>query len=247
MNPDFPSDPARPRIVAIPAPPPPANAKRVVGLLLAAALVALGGYAHGRWINRWGPPPEIQAAVRALDRLPRRVGDWVAREREIPPDVLRAAEVDGAVTLSYRNLRTGAEVDVALVCGRPAAVGRHSPAHCYPGAGYEPTGEAATLVEPSTGAVFRALNFTKPRSVIPAGLSVLWSFGDQRGWRHVERPRFTHFARPNLYKLYVLRRGHAETWDAPPDPDPDGFLKVFLPALDEVLRRPPGESVDEKS
>lgn len=216
------------------------DSRRSVRIALAAAvlLISATGYATGRWLDRWGPSPDLESAVSALKQTPMEFGDWIGEEMETSPDVIRAAEVSSSLSRRYIHRKTGATVTIALVCGRAVPVTRHTPNYCYPAAGYAPTDEPWQSEIAIDGKPDRAefihCNYVKPNAALPTGISILWAYGSDGQWIADESARYLYVAKRTLYKLYVIRDTSGLA-TAPKDLDADGFVREFLPALTRAL------------
>jgi len=210
---------------------------RMLPLALACVLLAASGIVHGLWTDRWGPSADLHAAAARCNDLPKDLGDWEGRDTEMDARQLEVAEVVGHVSRMYTHRRTGQQISLLLICGRPGPISLHPPEVCYTGVGYEDAGgHSHCRVPTSRGddvAEFETACFAKSGPV-PEQLRVLWSWSDMGPWQVPQNPRIT-FARSRvLYKLYVVRR-MART-DEPIDEDPClGFLRVLIPKLEQCL------------
>ncbi len=72
-----------------------------------------------------------------LKKVPTHVGDWIGEDHPIDPDVRHTAGAIGAVSRTYRNSRTGEQVDLWLIVGHARDVTAHTPNICYPASGFE--------------------------------------------------------------------------------------------------------------
>lgn len=108
---------------------------RLIPALTASALVIVCGVVHGFWTDRWqGQPVETADAAARMDALPLEIGDWSGAVLEVKQP--RAGDVAGTIQRRYQNLRTGEEVSVYMVCGRPGPVSIHTPEVCYAASGF---------------------------------------------------------------------------------------------------------------
>src|SRR4051812_35648701 len=99
------------------------------------ALVA-AGLVHGFWTDRWVASTELQTASQRLADIPYAIGDWQGTDIEVRPGSAGAG-VTGCIQRAYKNRRTGAQVSMALVNGRPGPVSIHTPEACYGASGYK--------------------------------------------------------------------------------------------------------------
>lgn len=210
---------------------------RFLPLLVAAAAVVAAGVAHGLRTDRWGAKTDVKAAAARLDDVPLKIGEWEGRPIEIDARQLTIAEADGYLSRRYLNRRSGAEVSVVILCGRPGPLSLHSPEVCYTGAGFNMSGDRQTL--PLTGEgllqcdLFNA-RFVKP-GVAPEALNVFWAWKPSDGaWAANSDPRLAYIRSAVLYKLYLIRRLARPDEDLTHDPCLD-FLRAFLPELEKRL------------
>ena len=208
---------------------------RFLPLLVAVSALVGGGVMHGLRTDRWGAKSDVKAAAARLDAVPEKVGEWEGRPMEIDARQLTIAEADGHLSRYYVNRRTGAEVAVVVLCGRPGPLSLHSPEVCYAGAGFNIDGDRQKI--PLTGdglppaELFNA-KFAKP-GVVPDVLNVFWAWKASGGhWEANSDPRLAYVRSNILYKLYVIRRVVRPEEDLTHDPCLD-FLRAFLPQLEK--------------
>jgi hypothetical protein len=209
--------------------------RRSLPLIVALFLIVATGYVHGRLTNRWSGSPATAEAVAKVARLPMEIGPWRGQEYELDAAVLKRAGIDGYAGRRYVDPRSGAAVTILFVCGRPGPISAHTPEVCYPGAGYEPQGEAVRRSIPVGGsgppAEFLVCDFARPAVPASPTTRILWSWNGGAGWETSRNPRLSFARYPNLYKLYVLSERTEKSGD---DPVP-GFLELLLPALQSIL------------
>ncbi len=205
---------------------------RVGAAASALALIVFGGLVQGQWTGRWSTSRELEEAVAALDRIPLDFGDWQGRSLELDPQQVAQGEIDGYISRSYANRRSGAVVQILLVCGRPGPISLHTPDVCYRGAGFAPDADPADRqVEAGPrAATMKTARFSKANSVTPQSLRISWAWNGAGAWEAPGQPRVRYgFARA-LYKLYVVR--DVTSGD---DESDEAFLREFLPVLDGAL------------
>jgi hypothetical protein len=214
---------------------------RFLPLFVAVSALVAAGVAHGLRTDRWGAKADVKAAAARLDGVPEKVGEWEGRPMEIDARQLTVAEADGHLSRFYVNRRTGAEVAVVVLCGRPGPLSLHSPEVCYAGAGFSISGERQNI--PLTGEglppveLFNA-QFVKP-GVAPETLNVFWAWKASAGnWAANSDPRLAYVRSTLLYKLYVIRRVVRPDQDLSHDPCLD-FLRAFLPELEKRVSPSP--------
>lgn len=152
---------------------------------------------------------------------------------------LAVTEAAGHLSRSYIHRRTGAEVAVVVLCGRPGPISLHSPEVCYAGAGFTLRGETETCSVPGENApaaqLFKA-TFVK-EGPAPEILKVFWAWKADGAWAATTNPRLAFARSTVLYKLYAIRRLGRPDENPAQEPCLD-FLRAFLPELDKRLSPP---------
>jgi exosortase len=231
--------PAEDAIVAAEQLPPIETRSLLIPLCLAILLVISSGISYGRWTDRWRVSPTLTLAVSRLEQLPTTIGAWKGRTQAVDLRAMDAASIQGIVSRSYENSRTGEAITLVLVCGRPGPVSVHTPEICYPGAGYkivQPQPVRITLdPDPRTSsAEFLAADFENRRALPADNLRIYWAWNADGVWRAPDSPRLVFATRPVLYKLYLVSR-------TTPDPEfsmqgsTKEFLQQLLPELDSLM------------
>jgi hypothetical protein len=167
------------------------------------------------------------------------VGEWEGRPTDVDGRQLAVAEAAGSLSRVYVNRRTGAEVTVVMLCGRPGPIALHSPEVCYSGAGFSLSGERETASVTPEGAPAAELfkgRFVKAGTA-PETLNVFWSWKTDGPWGAPSEPRLAFFRSTVLYKLYVIRRLAGPEENSAREPCLD-FLNEFLPELQKRIASP---------
>src|SRR5262245_56797167 len=97
--------------------------------------VIVTGAVHGLWTDRWGLAEEPTTAAARMEGIALSLPDWEGQTASIDTRDLGGATA--ALHRRYVHNRTGKEVTVFLVCGRPGPVAIHTPDVCYAGSGFE--------------------------------------------------------------------------------------------------------------
>jgi EpsI family protein len=194
-----------------------------VGITLATGLV------HGRLTQRWGPPPDLQAAARALAALPKEIGDWqLASEEPLAASVVETLSCAGYVNRRYVNRQSGQTVSIAIIVGPPGPTAVHTPEICYSSRAYS-TEDPRKVVRLSDkdgkshsfwSLVFRSNNPSLDR------LQVYYAWRGGGTWTAAKSPRFEFVGQRLLYKLQMAAVVPAHV----PDETPDA-CQEFLTAL----------------
>ncbi len=206
---------------------------RNVHLLAGLALVLGTGLVHGLWTQRWGKSADLGEAVARLTRLPEDLGHWKAEPIAEDRESLTAAGAEGWWVRRYTNRRSGARVEVLLLCGQAGRMCVHRPEDCYRAAGYELATPPARFRQ--AGADFWTARFTREEPTGPVSLRIFWSWFGDGAWRAPDSPRWSLAHLPALYKLYVIREEPpGRTGRVEDDPAAD-FLHLLIPALSGAL------------
>jgi hypothetical protein len=204
------------------------------------AVVIAAGLVYGAWTQRWRKSPDLEAAAARLRNLPDAVGRWKGEPVEVDPQELALAGAEGAWVRRFTHERTGATVQVALVCGRPGPISVHRPENCYRGAGFDlaapPTPYTLRPTPDAPPAAFWTGRFTRPEAG-GESLRVFWSWYADGAWRAPDNPRWEFARQPALYKLYVVREtgGRGDRLDDDPAVE---FMRQLVPELSRVLSGP---------
>jgi EpsI family protein len=210
---------------------------RTLLLAVVAVVVAVDGYVHGVWTQRWRQSPELVRAVARLERMPATVGDWRGTDlKKLQERAVRLAGFDGYVQRRYERA-DGAAVTVLLACGRSGPLSVHTPEVCYAGAGFQIAGDTVrdtVQVEKNSGPTeFWKAKLIRPGTV-PQRLRIFWSWHAREGWRAPDSPRSAFAGLPALHKMYVtceLPAGDTQ----PAEAACAEFLTQLLPELDRAL------------
>jgi hypothetical protein len=173
-------------------------------VLAAAAVLVLTGLAHGLRSDRWGVAAEVQAAAARLDKVPAQVGDWEGTPTPLDPQSVRVAQAAGYCSLSFFNRISTERASLLLLCGRPGAIGSHTPQVCFQGLGLQMQGAPVRQQVPCGGqtAEFWTALFVRPDPV-PETIRIWWAWGTGGQWQASDAPRLTYASQAAIYKLYV--------------------------------------------
>src|SRR5262249_12710674 len=134
-------------------------------ILVFAVLVLAAGTLQGLHSNRWHSSADLEAAVGRLNGVPESFGNWRGEKQEFDVEELKRAGIKGHAAYRYRNIVTGEQVTMLIVCGRFGPISVHTPDICYAGAGYEPVGKQTRkeiTVDGGTPLSVWALRFKTP-------------------------------------------------------------------------------------
>jgi hypothetical protein len=202
------------------------------------ALTLVVGLVYGYRTDRWQSSVELDDAVRRLDSVPASFGDWKGEPQHFDEEALRHAGIKGHKGFRYRNVVTGRDISMLLVCGRSGPISVHTPDVCYGGAGYVPiSGEQKLSVNANDREyTIRLLQLKPPATAGKVPIEVCWSWNGGDGWISPDNQRIALSRYAVVYKLYVVhevRKSGAEpTTDASV-----AFLKTFLPELNRLFAR----------
>jgi hypothetical protein len=203
-------------------------------------LVILAGVVHGLWTDRWGMPPEIDAAAERLPNLAETLGEWQSTDFPIDQRQLERGGIAGYVARRYKNPMKKVTATVVLVCGRSGHIAAHTPDVCFGGAGYEPDSPPVhhEIKDEISGQTdeFWVSRFSKKQGPVPEQLRLFYAWKGSGAWEAPANPRLAFAGRTLLYKLYVSR--DLQPSDKEPlkeDPCLD-LIQQLLPALETVTR-----------
>lgn len=211
---------------------------RILTIVSAFALLAASGISHRVWTGQWTVSNEPRLSASRLSAIPSTIGDWVGVDQEVDAKQLARAEAVGHLARRYVQRRTGAEVSLFLICGRPGPISVHTPDICYGGIGFRLVGKPGQRkVDGSADApaaeFFRA-DFEKTDPIAPKRLRIYWAWKSGSGWRATNNPRLSFGGAQALYKMYLVYR--AAPGAALPERDPcEEFLPDLLPELERAL------------
>ena len=204
------------------------------------AVVIASGMVYGAWTQRWQKSADLEARAAKVRDLPDEVGRWKSQPADIDPGALELAGAEGWWSRRFTDPRTGSQLLVILLCGRPGPISVHRPETCYGAAGYALAAPPIRYTPPlganAPPAEFWTGKFKQPQ-VGGQELRIFWSWYADGGWRAADNPRLTFARLPALYKLYVIREtdGRGERLDDDPAVE---FLRALLPGLSRTLSAP---------
>jgi hypothetical protein len=205
---------------------------RFLPVLVGVAAVAASAIDSGRSTNRWGNSADLDAIAERVTLVKPELGDWTSEPHELDARQLKVAGVTNYISRHYTNRKTGAAMQVLLICGLPGPISVHEPTVCYTSAGFAQAGPIERVaVGPDE---FKAGRFVKG-SPNPDSLRILWAWTTDGRFQIPDNPRWA-FGRgtPALFKLYVIRHTGPHEGADKKDPSVE-FLDVFLPELKRCL------------
>lgn len=211
---------------------------RILPIVSAFVLLAASGVSHRLWTGSWTVSDEPGLSAARLAEVPATIGDWAGADQVVDARQLARAEAAGYLSRRYIQRRTGAEVSVFIICGRPGPVAVHTPDICYAGIGFQIVGKPEPYQVEGDGdtpsASFFRGNFEKADPATTARLRIYWAWKAGPGWKAATHPRLTFGGLPALYKLYLVYRPVPGAELPEHDPCQD-FMHDLLPELEKVL------------
>lgn len=199
-------------------------------LFLAVTLTLTGGALFGQYSQRWGPPPDLQAAAAQLELMPEAIGPWrVVEAKSLDESIVGMLECAGHVNRQYLNGESGAVVKIFAIVGPPGPTAVHTPEVCYSSRAYEKTAtRELESIKSSTGVehAFWRIDFSS-RNLMASKLRVYYAWSRGQRWEASEAPRYQHAGAPLLYKIQLAA-------NTPPDAIMKGQedpCREFLEAL----------------
>jgi hypothetical protein len=216
----------------------------VVALSAIAGVTVYEGIRFGFWND--SDPEELNYFAERLQKVPAQFGDWTSDSAKITQEEVKAAGIRAYVSRDYVHKKSGAKLNVFLVCGKTHPMAIHSPDQCYAAAGYKQgeTNRRYIQAEGRTAELWCA-QFTREADLGTQKLEVLWSWApDDGSWQAPTNPR-PHFSNKNaLYKIYVIAPPGAEVENRPAA---EVFLESFLVELNKLLFTPIEPEADESA
>jgi hypothetical protein len=202
----------------------------------------------------------VSAEQRAelFKKVPMNVGDWHGTDMPIDPQVREKAGAVGAVSRSYRNSRTGEQVDLWLIVGHSRDVSFHTPDVCYPGSGFTARASENSLYpmvfdeKQKEGTPFLTNTFFRESDVSGHQLvRVFWAWynpenAENEGkvvWEAPSNARW-HFGNArSLYKMYFTSLMH-DTKETAEQSACVRFARDFMPIVNKALAEVQGTATD---
>jgi hypothetical protein len=210
---------------------------RLHHLLLIAVFLAVSGYVHGTWSNRWSKAAHVEGKD-LLSGVDGEIGDWRAGEflQINPADVPAKTK---CVSRRFDPIKEGSPLVVSITSGGPGEVAVHTPDVCYLGAGYQLRGAVTRQTIPlddGKSVSFWVADFVKTKPTGDESIRVRWAWSGDGDWQAPDYPRWVFARVPLLYKLYMV---HPLTDDddlTKSDPYRK-FVADLVPALSRQLSR----------
>ena len=180
----------------------------LLALAAVAVLTIVPALIQGRYVNRWGAPPDLKAASERVETFPREFGDWVFVEEgeALHPEVCRELGVVGYLTRVYKHRESGKMVRVLLMVGQTGPLLRHPPNICYANMANEQIGDMTKLDVSTTtpNGQFNLLEYKRARAVTNDRFLVAFALATDAIWKVPSMPRIEFGAAPLLYKVQLL-------------------------------------------
>jgi hypothetical protein len=211
---------------------------RPLPVLAAACVLGLTGLAHGIRSDRWRVGAEVQAAAARLQKLPVQVGDWDGRAVDVTADEIRVAQMAGHYSQKFSHRISAEEASMLLLCGRPGAIGSHTPDLCYQGLGFQMEGQPVRQQVRAGGqtAEFWTALF-KRTDPVPQTIRIWWAWSVTGEWKASDSPRLTYAYYPAIYKIYAV--SNVREGEKLEDNAARKLLEAMLPELASTLSSSP--------
>jgi hypothetical protein len=205
-------------------------------MTLAIIILVAAGLLNGVWIDRWNLSSEPSASAAKVEQIPVEFGDWkMLDSKELDEQSKAIGEIAGSINRIYG--RGGEDVSCLIVCGRPGAIGAHTPDICFVGKNQTMHDRKLLSIPIGAGekpAEFSTAIFRRTDGGISSSSRAFWAWSADGSWSAPEYPRLRFLGQQVLYKLYVTYPLPDEKDDPALGPGA-GFIKVLLPGLDPVL------------
>jgi len=132
-----------------------------------------------------------ESVALAIQNAPHRIGQWVGRDREVPPAATKLLRPNAILSRHYRRMSDGLALDLLLVhCSDARDMGGHYPPVCYPSSGW-------SAVHPETA---RETNLTVAGKAIPVRVYEFRRMADDLREVHVR-----------IFNVFILPNGELTT------------------------------------
>jgi Protein of unknown function (DUF3485) len=209
---------------------------RTLPMTLAILLLMAGGLVNGIWIDRWNLSSEPGASAAKMEKIPEEIGEWKAQSsRDIDDQSKAIGEIAGYLSRVYSH--SGRDVACLIVCGRPGAIGAHTPDVCFVGQNQimlKRQQKDMPIGDGEGSAQFYTAIFKRTESGISSYNRAFWSWSADGVWSAPENPRLKFLGKQVLYKLYVTYP-LADEEDKLEEGAGQDFINVLLPKLHSVL------------
>lgn len=190
--------------------------RRTVYFLMAVAITITSATLHGRLVGRWTSEKVLAALGQDLAELPTTLGSWqqIATD-ELPAESIKMLQCAAHQYRTYRDLVTGATMDVIVLLGPPGPTSVHIPEICYPSQNYKVVSQrsrtnlsgkmsASVNESPNNLPSDELWNVTfKTNDFAAKNVKVYYGWSQGERWEAPEQPRFHFSGSPWLYKLQV--------------------------------------------
>jgi hypothetical protein len=184
------------------------NVRILLALVAAAVLTIVPALIEGKYVDRWGTPPDLTAAAGQVDRFPREFGEWKSTHDGEPlaPAVCKELGVAGYISRTYTNRKTGTAVRVLFMVGEAGLLLRHPPYICYANMDNQQLGDMTKMAAKTTkpDSEFNVLEYRRAQSVTNDRFLVAYGMANGPIWKVPALPRIEFGAAPLLYKVQML-------------------------------------------
>lgn len=182
--------------------------KTFVLILIATGLTVGAALMQGAYSGRWGEPVDLSSAAGAIERLPKRLGDWrqVELGDRMDESIQRELGLVNHLNRIYEHEATGRRVQLLLMAGRPGPLVRHPPTVCYANRAHEQLGDPRwiALTDRPDASRFQLLTYRPARSQAGERFFVAYAHYSNGAWDVPAFPRIAYGAAPALFKAQVL-------------------------------------------
>lgn len=177
-------------------------------LTAAAALTIVPALIEGKYVDRWGTPPDLTAAAEQVNRFPLEFDGWksIHDGEPLSPGVCKELGVTGYITRTYTNRKSGAVVRVLVMVGKAGLLVRHPPYICYANMDNQQIGDMTKMKINSTDppSEFNLLEYRRAHSVTNERFLVAYAMATNSVWKAPEFPRIEFGAAHLLFKAQML-------------------------------------------
>jgi len=188
-------------------------------LLAGLFLGSSGGYRYWRDWQFQTLSTESKKPPFPLKEFPKAFGDWhevEELETTLDPEIALIAGSSDHIIRTYTNEKSGENVVLMILYGLAQLICSHTPAVCYPAAGFKevPPAQAVEIPIPgsSATALFRKEHFVKYAAGSAIYQEVYHSFRNAGQWRSDIQSRWKSFRyHPSMFKVQIQRQNTGDS------------------------------------
>jgi hypothetical protein len=213
---------------------------RILLFIVAVALLASIGIAHGVVTGRWGESAELLAACDKLQATTIDVDGWKSAPAPIDQRQLDVAGARASMSRLYQKADGTAAVSVTVLCGRHGPISLHPPTVCFTGAGMSQVGavQSETMGIGAAKGTFSQADFAS-NAVGDPNRRTWWAWSnDGQKWTTPKSPRIEFASSNYLYKIYFITPVEKDGSGSGTSQAVSTFMTSYLTNFSEAMKPP---------